>query len=545
MSTTPKLGLEKQATGSNQGTWGQVLNDNFQKIDDEWSETVEDMPTAGAVNLVPISDGAGALSMGAPIPQAHADLHKGGGSDEIDSATVSVAGLMAGADKNKLDGVMVVIRTTDDIEAILEAASDGDSFWLEDGTHTTPGLITIANVKNILIAGGPGAIVTRSGSDQLFAIEGCEDFCMAGFTLSVTSDGNAVVYVDNAGAGPYQFAARHNYVGLHFEIGGSSGIWSAILIGGEFVQGSIRDCIFDGDIGDCISVTGANVGGTIIVNNRMITTASGYGVGIDVSSTGSRGILVAGNHISGPWDLGIQLSNSAGAILCNNIIRGPDKGIDANAGADKAIIALNTIYDSGGFGIQCSSDHSVVQGNQIYSAAGDGIDLNAATHVHVADNILDNGAAWGIDVASSCDACSFTDNHYDNNASGDLNLQGTNEHTVDGEIDNRLQTTGATTPTIATIAITDDTSVLITVDIVGFSTNGADQVAYKKAALVYRRSAGAASLQAVEDVMTDIESDVNFDATIGVSGNNAIITVTGVAVKTVNWRSRHTIKKVS
>lgn len=117
---------------------------------------------------------------------------------------------------------------------------------------------------------------------------------------------------------------------------------------------------------------------------------------------------------------------------------------------------------------------------------------------------------------------------------------------VNGEVENKALTTGATTPTIATIAIPDDTSVLVNVHVVAFRTNGADQVAYKKAALVYRRSAGIAVLQAVEDVMTDIESDVNFDATIGVDGgNNAIITVTGVAAKTMRWKSRHTVTEMS
>ena len=36
---------------------------------------------------------------------AHAATHKGGGSDVIDSATTSVAGLMTGTDKTKLDGI--------------------------------------------------------------------------------------------------------------------------------------------------------------------------------------------------------------------------------------------------------------------------------------------------------------------------------------------------------------------------------------------------------------------------------------------------------
>ena len=45
--------------------------------------TVENLATAGAVNLVPVSDGAGGLSMAAPVPAAHAASHENGGADEI------------------------------------------------------------------------------------------------------------------------------------------------------------------------------------------------------------------------------------------------------------------------------------------------------------------------------------------------------------------------------------------------------------------------------------------------------------------------------
>ena len=39
------------------------------------------------------------------VPTSHAALHKGGGVDEIDAATQSVAGLLSAADKTKLDGL--------------------------------------------------------------------------------------------------------------------------------------------------------------------------------------------------------------------------------------------------------------------------------------------------------------------------------------------------------------------------------------------------------------------------------------------------------
>ena len=53
----------------------------------------EGLATAGAVDLVPISDGAGGLTMGAPVPGAHAAAHQDGGADELSVA--ALAGLLA------------------------------------------------------------------------------------------------------------------------------------------------------------------------------------------------------------------------------------------------------------------------------------------------------------------------------------------------------------------------------------------------------------------------------------------------------------------
>jgi hypothetical protein len=54
--------------------------------------TVENLATAGTVGTVPISDGAGGLTMGAPTPAAHASTHSDGGSDEITVENLATAG---------------------------------------------------------------------------------------------------------------------------------------------------------------------------------------------------------------------------------------------------------------------------------------------------------------------------------------------------------------------------------------------------------------------------------------------------------------------
>ncbi len=110
---------------------------------------------------------------------------------------------------------------------------------------------------------------------------------------------------------------------------------------------------------------------------------------------------------------------------------------------------------------------------------------------------------------------------------------------------NTVTTTDATTTTIATIAIPDDTAVLIEVKGLARRTDAADRAAYLKAALVYRESAGSATLEGSVQSLMAVESDTNWDLDIQVSGNNALIKVTGAAAKTINWRTTHTLRTVS
>lgn len=104
-------------------------------------------------------------------------------------------------------------------------------------------------------------------------------------------------------------------------------------------------------------------------------------------------------------------------------------------------------------------------------------------------------------------------------------------------------TTTATVTTVTTIPIPDNTVVLIDAYIVGRRTDAAGRAIYVRRAAVYREAAGAATIEGQVDTPLTRESSGGYDATIAVSGNNAIITVKGLAAHTINWTVKH--KEVS
>lgn len=119
--------------------------------------------------------------------------------------------------------------------------------------------------------------------------------------------------------------------------------------------------------------------------------------------------------------------------------------------------------------------------------------------------------------------------------------------TLVAEVENTATTTDATLTTIATIAIPDDTVVLLEVRVVGRRTDAAGQATYIRRAVVFREAAGSAVILGQVNTPLTRESSGNapWKATIAVSGNNALVQVTGQAAKTVNWKSLHRTRQVA
>jgi len=97
------------------------------------------------------------------------------------------------------------------------------------------------------------------------------------------------------------------------------------------------------------------------------------------------------------------------------------------------------------------------------------------------------------------------------------------------------QTTDATVTTIHTITLEDEHTYQVEADIIGVKSDGTDRASYKIACTVYRTGAGVATLQGATTSIHAQESNADWDAAFTVSGNDLRVSVTGVAVTTIDW----------
>jgi hypothetical protein len=134
-----------------------------------------------------------------PATVSHASSHKGGGSDVIDSATVSVAGLMSSSDKTKLDGIATGADVTGSnapqAHATSHASGGSDSIKLDDlavpddntdlnATTSAHGLLPKlgGGTSNFLRADGTWA--APSGAPSLIVFSGYDE--VGGTTVGTT-----------------------------------------------------------------------------------------------------------------------------------------------------------------------------------------------------------------------------------------------------------------------------------------------------------------------------------------------------------------------
>ena len=110
---------------------------------------------------------------------------------------------------------------------------------------------------------------------------------------------------------------------------------------------------------------------------------------------------------------------------------------------------------------------------------------------------------------------------------------------------NTVTTTDGVATTIATIPIPDDTVVHLQCKVVARRTDSTDRGVYRREAAIFREAAGAATKVGNTNSLFTRESDNQWDVTIVVSGNNALVQVEGRTGRTINWKCQHHVLGVA
>lgn len=105
-----------------------------------------------------------------------------------------------------------------------------------------------------------------------------------------------------------------------------------------------------------------------------------------------------------------------------------------------------------------------------------------------------------------------------------------------------VQTVNVSTQTIATIALQANEAMVVDAEIIGTDSGFTGATGGTVSAVVRRAGAGAVLVGAPTSVI--YTSLVGGTFTVSVSGNNMIITVTGIALTTINWTCTYTLTKV-
>ena len=102
-----------------------------------------------------------------------------------------------------------------------------------------------------------------------------------------------------------------------------------------------------------------------------------------------------------------------------------------------------------------------------------------------------------------------------------------------------IQTTDNTLTTIATIAIVDETTNIIHVDIIGIQDDGSNRLGSEISSMFYRTGAGSATFidagpSGTEDFTVKSAGSWSIPS-FAVSGNNVLVQVQGAVATTINW----------
>ncbi len=333
---------------------------------------------------------------------------------------------------------------------------------------------------------------------------------------------------------------------------------------------------------------------SVIANNVVkdvegVTTVSGItlkGAERGATTTNGYASIISNNQIycNGVTNIGIRVVTDDVIVIGNMVDDGQTDGILVTTGgvdSNRHNITGNNIYGTGvassiGIRYNANSHQASITNNIVYNhptgirllneAAKTPTDwlvsnnnikgcdtgigfatLSAVETVQVSSNIID-GATYAIRFANvACDNVSVLNNKTPNRAGtpGQIISWAAGAEPTKFNLNHIYyeQTTDATSLTVNTHAIPDDSLYEVEAKISGMKTDGSDRALYHKHGIMYRDGGNATIQGAIADVISPIESNASWNSAIDVASTSIRTRVIGVAATTIDWSINISITK--
>lgn len=371
--------------------------------------------------------------------------------------TVAVVAVAVGASASHSE-CNDVVNSTGSIQASIDAASEGDTICIDDGTYEesltvdrTGLTLRNHNATDHPVVQNPGTLETgMEVLNETVTIRGINvtGFAGNGINLSGARDAEIleVDVSDNGGVGidlqdqPVdRVAIRDSTVSGNGEDGilvRASAI--DVVVENSTVTGNAWDGINVQDSSDDVVIrlndasgnglAGIEVAASVRASIVDNTVADNSGAGVFVG-VGAHNATVRGNAVTGNGGVGIEIEGSDDSRVADNTVSGSGA---ANVEVDAApgtVVEGNTLELASGPAVSLvnGADGTIIRRNTVTGASGDGVSVDGSATVTVRDNEVSTNGLSGIVFTSSPDG-TVANNTVDDNGLDGIAIVGTSDH---------------------------------------------------------------------------------------------------------------------
>jgi len=253
-------------------------------------------------------------------PLAHASSHSDGGADEINVKNLAADSTAGQLPISKANGSIqmvdyYIVKTTDDLEAIIAAGGSDKLYILDDGTHTKTDKLSIA-VSDITVRGSKEAVLDITVNDDAIDI-GASGVVLEGFSIDADiADGSAVVKfadgTDRSGSALRNLSANiENAYGRFVEKSGANRLDDV----------TIEGCLVTGNVLDGILLEPSVVSSGLVIRDNTIVSDYDYAVSA-IRLANLDSLIVEGNRGANGLGDGIVLAGVTNAGVSDNVMFG-------------------------------------------------------------------------------------------------------------------------------------------------------------------------------------------------------------------------------